>query len=408
LDLHKTYLVATGVNRDQEKQFGPTRITLDELAAWAAKHLTQDDALVVEMTTNTWAVYDLLTPLVHSVTVVHPPEVASIVKARVMTDKIAALQLAKLHAAHLLPAVWVPDAEVRDLRAIVAQRRKHVNLVVKSKNRLHSLLHRHRIQPPPGMDLFAEDVRTWWLLLPVSAAEKVRLQSDLDTLFFAQKQKRIMENYLAQAALQDERMRLLLQMPGIGLINAITILAAIGEITRFPSARQLVGYAGLAASVHDSGQTRHTGGITKQGRRDLRFAVIEAAHHASEKHPHWQHELKRLEPRLGRNKAIVAVARKLLIAIWHVLTEGSADKYADPAKVATGFFRFAYKVGVTNLPNGVSAAQFTRDQLDKLGIGQELTEIPNGTRRPKLPKSRLQGDSSGPIARTSPPDESAA
>lgn len=138
LDLHKTYLVATGVNRDQEKQFGPTRVTLDELEAWAAKHLTQNDAVVVEMTTNTWAVYDLLAPSVHSVTVVHPPEVASIVKARVMTDKIAALQLAKLHAANVLPAVWVPDAGVRDLRAIVAQRRKHVNLVVKSKNRLHS------------------------------------------------------------------------------------------------------------------------------------------------------------------------------------------------------------------------------------------------------------------------------
>lgn len=187
-------------------------------------------------------------------------------------------------------------------------------------------------------------------------------------------------------------MLLLLQMSGIGLINAITILAAIGDITRFPDARKLVGYAGLGASVHDSGQTRRTGGITKQGRRDLRFAVIEAAHHASEKHPHWKREFERLEPRLGRNKAVVAVARKLLIAIWHVLTEGCVEKYADPEKVATGFFRFAYKVGVKNLPDGVSAAQFTRNQLDKLGIGLDLTEIPHGTRRPKLPKSKLVKD----------------
>ena len=113
------------------------------------------------------------------------------------------------------------------------------------KNRLHSVLHRHDVQPPLGLDLFAEDVRNWWLLLPVSAAEKLRIQSDLDTLFFAQRQKRLMEDYLAQAAAQDERIPLLIQLPGIGLIGAVTILAAIGDIARFPSARQLVGYAGL-------------------------------------------------------------------------------------------------------------------------------------------------------------------
>lgn len=119
------------------------------------------------------------------------------------------------------------------LRAIVEQRRKYVNLVTTVKNRLHSVLHRHDVQPPIGMDLFAEDVRTWWLLLPVSAAEKLRLQSDLDTLFFAQRQKRLMEDYLAEAAAQDERVPLLIQLPGVGLIAAVTILAAIGDITRF-------------------------------------------------------------------------------------------------------------------------------------------------------------------------------
>ena len=89
-----------------------------------------------------------------------------------------------------------------------------------------------------------EDVQNWWLLLPISAAEKIRVQSDLATLFFAQQQKQLMEDYLSQAAVQDTRVPLMLQLPGIGLIGAVTILAAIGEITRFPAAQQLVGYAG--------------------------------------------------------------------------------------------------------------------------------------------------------------------
>ncbi len=152
LDLHKEYLVATGVSQDKQPVFGPARVPIGQIEPWAKKSLTKQDAVILEMTTNTWQVYDLLLPLVHSVTVVHPPHVALIVKARVMTDKKAALALAQLHAAGLLPGIWVPDQAVRDLRAIVEQRRKQVNLVTTLKNRLHAVLHRHDIQPPtrPG------------------------------------------------------------------------------------------------------------------------------------------------------------------------------------------------------------------------------------------------------------------
>ena len=89
------------------------------------------------------------------------------------------------------------------------------------------------------------------------------------------------------------------------------------------------------------------------------MAKFEIANHATRHHARWQFEMARLEPRLGRWKAVVAIARKLLIAVWHALTEGVADRYAEPEKVGTAMFRFAYRVGVDNLPNGVSATQFT-------------------------------------------------
>jgi transposase len=76
---------------------------------------------------------------------------------------------------------------------------------------------------------------------------------------------------------------------------------------------------GLGTRVHDSGMTTRTGKITKAGRRDLRVALVEAAHVVANSHPHWKAELARLEPRLGRNRAIVAIARKLLVTVWHVL-----------------------------------------------------------------------------------------
>ena len=90
--------------------------------------------------------------------------------------------------------------------------------------------------------------------------------------------------------------------------------------------------------VHDSGMTNRSGKITKAGRRDLRTAMVEAAQSAANTHPHWKAELVRLEPRLGRNEAIVTIARKLLVAVWHILEEGEADRYAEPEQVAPQAF----------------------------------------------------------------------
>jgi len=390
LDVHKHYLVAYGVDRDQNPLYGPRRVEYAGLEAWVLQDLRPTDALALEMTTNTWRMVDILEPFVHSVTVVHPPEVKAIVKARVMTDKKAARILAQLLAAGLLPAVWVPPQPVREVRSLVAGRRRMAALSTKAKNTLHAILHAHHLLPPPDVkDIFHPKVRDWWLALPLSPVEMTRVQVELDTLDFAVRQRERYETTLGQLAARDEHVPLLTQLPGIGLIGAMTILGAIGTIERFPSAEKLVGYAGLGAQVHDSGQTRWTGRITKQGRRDLRRVMVDAASHAVKMMGHWREVYERLKPRLGRPKALVAVARKLLIAIWHVLTGATADRFAAPEQVAAAFYALAYKMGVRNLPEGVGARQYVRDQLDRLGLGDEITHIPWGSKRFKLPPSRV-------------------
>ena len=117
LDVHKHYLVAYGVDKEQNRVYGPKRVGYADLDDWIVKDLNVGDALALEMTTNTWQLVDMLKPQAHSVLVVHPPEVKAIVKARVMTDKMAARILAKFQAAKLLPAVWVPPVEVREMRS---------------------------------------------------------------------------------------------------------------------------------------------------------------------------------------------------------------------------------------------------------------------------------------------------
>lgn len=395
LDVHKHYLIAVGVDEDLNVVLPMRRVELSHLAAWMKKTLTKQDEVVLEMTTNTWQMYDELAEYAGSVRVVHPPHVALITRSQVMNDKIAASILARLLAKGLLVGIWVPPQEIRELRGLVAQRSKMTNLATQAKNRLHAVLQRHHLVPPIG-NPFGANNKEWWQSLSIGKLEKLNLQSDLETLQFAEEQvERMTEIMEGMAAEQDEIGRLL-HLAGFGVVTAVTVWAAIGDIGRFAEPRYLVGYAGLGARVHDSGMTTRTGKITKAGRRDLRTALIEAANVAANSHPHWKAELVRLEPRLGRNKAVVAIARKLLIAVWFVL-QGKTDKYAEPEAVAQKMLKFAYAVGKANRPKGQTAAQFARIRMDALGLGSNLTSIPWGSKKPiPLPPSKLKEGSDVP------------
>lgn len=390
LDVHKYYLIAIAVDAELNKVYGPQRVELSRLGEWIEKTITKQDSVVLEMTGNAWQIHDELVLHAQSVTVVHPPHVSLIVRAQVMNDKIAAMQLARLHAKGLLVGIWVPPQEIRDLRTLTVQRHKMTQLKTQAKCRLQATLHRYHILPPEDVKLFSKDNETWWLELPVSALEKVRIESDMATLSFAEGQIRRLEKQMTEWAAGEASITRLMQVTGIGLVTSITLMAAIGDIRRFPSANQLVGYSGLGAKVHDSGMTTRTGGITKAGRKDIRAVLVEAAQTAVIHDPHWKAELNRLEPRLGRSKAIVAIARKMLVVVWHLLTKETLVHKADPDRLARKFLEFAYSM--EKEVRGKSAQEFVRERLDLLGIGAEMEFIRQGRRRIPFPKSGLPAE----------------
>jgi transposase len=389
LDVHKHYLIALGVDEELNIVLPARRVELSYLQTWMKKTLTKQDEVVLEMTTNTWQLYDELCEYAGSVLVVHPPHVALITRSQVMNDKIAASILARLLAKGLLIGIWVPPQEVRELRGLVAQRKKMTNMATQAKNRLQAVLQRHHLIPPEGNPFRASN-HEWWQSLPIGKLEKINLLSDLETLQFAERQVNRMTEIMEGMAAEQEPIGRLLHLAGFGVVTAVTVWAAIGDIRRFAEPRYLVGYAGLATRVHDSGMSTRTGRITKAGRRDLRTVLIEAAQVVANSHPHWKAELARLEPRLGRNKAIVAIARKLLVAVWYILSQNQTDRFAQPEAVAQKLLGFAYRVGKENRPDGQTAAQFVRLRLDALHLGGELTHIPWGAKKPiPLPPSGL-------------------
>ena len=405
LDVHKHYVMVAAVNAKKEMVLPPHKVALVELESWAKKQLRADDEVVLEATTNAWHVHDLLEPLVARVVVAHPPHVKLIAASMVKTDKKDVLTLARLLAVDMIPAVWVPPQEVRELRALIAHRRRLISQQTQIKNRLHSLLHRHQIVPPGGT-LFSQDNRHWWHNLGLSPSEALRVRQDwliLDQLAPLVKAVDEELRHLSLKAPWAEAVPYLIQLPGIGLLTVMTLLSAIGDIQRFPTAKKLVGYAGLGASVHASGLTHYSGRITKQGRKELRRVLVEASWIAVRYDSYWQQQFERLQRRIGKKKAIVALARKLLVVIWHVLSKPAVDRKADPERVATYFINWVRQLRSPSRL-GIRTAAFARQMLDQFELGQDLKQVKVGWTY-TLPPSTLPPSEPAEVTQAAPKPE---
>jgi hypothetical protein len=166
-----------------------------------------------------------------------------------------------------------------------------------------------------------------------------------------------------------------MQLPGVGVIVAMTVLSAIGDITRFESAKELVGYAGLGAGVHDSGKTHKEKHITKKGRKELRWIMVEAAWRAVRMSPYWKEQYEKYLRRMRKpNQAIVVIARKLLVAIWHVLSKEETDIHASEEDLAYKMLLLSWSLN-DNVRQGLTYKQFAKYALMKLGIENDITRF---------------------------------
>jgi transposase len=224
--------------------------------------------------------------------------------------------------------------------------------------------------PTPSGDVASPNNRDWWQRVSLNLVERLRVQHDLDTLDHLAGQINDVDVSLAQLSVGvpwSEDVPYLLQMTGIGLVSAMTILSAIGDIRRFLTAKHSVGYAGIGAGVRRSGQTSRDGPITKSGRGELRMTLIQVAWAATRYSPYWRDCFSRLAPRKGPQKAITVIARKILVVIWHGLTERTIDRNADPVQVERAFLKWATDHRLAT-SQGLSRTQFVYNALALVGF----------------------------------------
>jgi len=384
LDIHKHYCVIAGVDREGRVLLPAVRVEHADLEGWLKKNLCSTDHVVIESTTNAWHVYDLLAPLAARVVVANPIKVKQIATARVKTDIRDTLILARLLAANLVPEVWVPPVHVRQMRQLLSQRRQLVETHTQILNRMHSVAHRHHLQHERGKR-FNEKTTGWQKDKTLSSLEQFQLTLEMENLAYIEKQIERISKEVRKLCHQKpwaESMTYLMQLPGFGVITAMTVLAAIGDIQRFETAKHLASYSGLTPGLEQSG-TKHRGkGITKEGRRELRWALVEAAQMAVKSDPLLKMKFQALQKRMHRNQAIVAIARHLLELVWYVLTRRQPYRHFSHERIAYKYLTWAWRMD-EEARGGLTRQQFTRYYLMRLGIGHDLTRIALDPKHPR-------------------------
>src|SRR5260221_3463291 len=260
----------------------------------------------------------------------HPLQCKAIASARLKNDKVDAAILAQLLRADLLPEAWIAPPPVRQLRALLRHRAQLVRLRTLLRNRIHAVLADHGHGRPAGC--WSGRGRAWLASLDLPAVSREVVEDDLALIDALQVPIDRLDWEVRQRARSDPRVKVLTQLPGVGPFTALVILAEVGDITRFSSARKLASWAGLTPTVRGSDRTVPHRHISKHGSAWVPWILCEAAQTAK-RHPDFAASYQAIARRRRKKIATTAIARKLLARAWHLLTD--AERAASPAAITS-------------------------------------------------------------------------
>ncbi len=310
-----------------------------------AQTLNSTDRVVLEASINTWPIAELLRAHAGQVIVSNPMRTRAIASAKIKTDRVDSAILAQLLAADFIPPVWAPDPATQTSRRQVANHQSLVQQRTRLRNRIHAILDRNLVAQS-FTDLFGKAGRAWLadVLLPVE--ERHQVDSMLRLLDALEAELHGAVERIAQAALADRRVLRLMTIPGVGLTTAVALVAVIGDVTRFPRPTHLVGYLGLDPRVRQSGnRPAFTGHISRQGQAHARGLLVEAAHATIRVAGPLRAFHERISGHRGKQIAYVAVARKLAVLAWHLLTHNSEYRWTPPSLTAHKHRQVQLKAG---------------------------------------------------------------
>lgn len=325
LDVHKDFCQASFLDDNgkfvREERFENSASGLAKLA-----EATKEQHVVMESSTSSMHVYDALNGTC-KVKVAHPLKVKLIAESRIKTDKIDARILAQLLKADMIPESYVPSKQHRQARLLVRHRDSLVSTRIGIKNRIHALLAKEGIKIPVR-DPFGKKGVVFLHNVELGEIQRISLNSMLAVLETLNEQIKEADERIEAYASQDSYAKLLQTHVGVGSLTALAVSSQICDISRFSSHKKLCSYFGLVPSVYQSGRTDRKGHITKQGDNLVRWLLVQCAWSAVKYSKYFRKKYDRLKKKIGKKKAIVAIAHNIAIDMYFMLVRN--EEYRVP------------------------------------------------------------------------------
>src|SRR6516162_11470898 len=233
LDIHRAFAEAVAWKDSKLSRLGRVIMRREQLEEFA-KQLSNSDIVVIEATGNAASVAAVLGPHVSRVVIANPKQVRLIAHAKIKTDKIDAAVLAQLYASGFLPEVWIADDTTQALRRQVTRRNQIVRQRSRLKNIMQSILHAHLIPSCPHQDLCGPMGRAWLCEQILPGDERLAVERHLREFDRLTDDLKVIERDLAQSALADDRATRLMTIPGINMVVALALIAAIAISSALP------------------------------------------------------------------------------------------------------------------------------------------------------------------------------
>ena len=326
MDIHKKFTVAVAKDVEgKEIAQGKMKNCKEEMAQFLAPFKPEETSIVIESSSVWEHIYTLLESLGYKTKLANPLKVKAIAHAKIKNDKVDASMLADLLRANLIPESHVPPVETRRLREFTRSRKMIVKQATQVINRIHAHFTRRGIVMP--RTTFCKSVVAF---VKERAIDDAVLGSYVAILESLRVQLSVIDTKMQKMAQESEDAKLLMTIPGIGTIRAMSLIAEIDNIRRFPSEKHFSSYAGLVPTVRQSGSVTHVGRVSLQANMPLKNALVQAALTAA--HMKRANVLQecycKLVPVKGKQKALIAAARKLSGILYAMLQSKQEFSYS--------------------------------------------------------------------------------
>ena len=323
-----------------------TRVQLEQLERWALRHTRTEDRLVLEASGNAFAVAERLRMIGRKVDILDSHRAGKVGKVYCANDRVDAVKIARIYLSALSPIVWQPDEKTLERREVFSAYQAVVKESTRAKQQLRSMLNEHCVRLEKGFRLCHPKAITRLLALREwTPARTMLLQQLHGSLVAARARRTLLRRHMAQQIAAEEALLRLTRLCGINLITLYGVVAAVGDVRRFPHSKKLVAYIGLNPSVSQSGNFQGSAALKRHGRGALRALLIQSGKKLLEVNNPLQKWGLAVASRRGRNKAAVAVARKLCVALWHVLMGHVIGALERLDTLETKLSKFATEMG---------------------------------------------------------------